>query len=119
MAFSRIDTTSQSRAGARRSAGNNAICLDCPALDLDRHAALWLFVDLSKIKHLPLNHAAIMNAPVFDNRPCPMVLVVLAANLGAQKHDADSRFDHGPARHLDGLPTVWASSPCRLTERST
>jgi hypothetical protein len=60
-----------------------------------------------------------MNAPVFDNRPCPMVLVVLAANLGAQKHDADSRFDHGPARHLDGLPTVWASSPCRLTERST
>src|SRR5208283_4563363 len=56
-------------------------------------------VDLSKIKHLPLNHAAIMNAPVFDNRPCPMVLAVLAANLGAQKHDADSRFDHGPARH--------------------
>ena len=30
-ALNRIDTTSQSRTGARRSSGNNAICLDCPA----------------------------------------------------------------------------------------
>ena len=78
--------------------------------DLDRLAPRrsLAVVDLSKIKHLPLNHAAIMNAPVFDNRPCPMVLAVLAANLGAQKHDADSRFDHGPARHLVGTTGVCA-----------
>src|SRR5208282_2367994 len=43
-----------------------------------------------------------MNAPVFDNRPCAMFLAVLAANLGAQKHDADSRLVHGRARSLVG-----------------
>ena len=78
--------------------------------DLDRLAprGFLIVVDLSKIQYLPLNHAAIMNAPIFDNRPCPMVLAVLAANLGAQKHDADSRFDHGPARHLVGTTGVCA-----------
>src|ERR1019366_1883751 len=65
-------------------------------------------VDLSKIQYLPLNHAAIMNAPVFDNRPCAMVLAVLAANLGAQKHDADSRLAHGRARSLVGTTGVCA-----------
>src|ERR1019366_6777759 len=63
---------------------------------------------LSKIQYLPLNHAAIMNAPVFDNRPCAMVLAVLAANLGAQKHDADSRLAHGRARSLVGTTGVCA-----------
>ena len=29
-----------------------------------------------------------MNPPVFDNRPRAMFLAVLAANLGAQKHEA-------------------------------
>ena len=84
--------------------------------DLDRLAprGFLIVVDLSKIQYLPLNHAAIMNAPIFDNRPCPMVLAVLAANLGAQKHDADSRFDHGPARHLVGTTGVCADlEACR------
>ena len=78
--------------------------------DLDRLAprGFLIVVDLSKIQYLPLNHAAIMNAPIFDNRPCPMVLAVLAANSGAQKHDADLRFDHGPARHLVGTTGVCA-----------
>jgi hypothetical protein len=49
-----------------------------------------------------------MNAPVFDNRPCAMVLAVLAANLGAQKHDADSRLAHGRARRLVGTTAVCA-----------
>src|ERR1035437_9525793 len=49
-----------------------------------------------------------MNAPVFDNRPCAMVLAVLAANLGAQKHDADSRLAHGRARSLVGTTGVCA-----------
>src|ERR1019366_3681226 len=78
--------------------------------DLDRLAPRrsLAVVDLSKIKYLPLNHAAIMNAPVFDNRPCAMVLAVLAANLGAQKHDADSRLAHGRARSLVGTTGVCA-----------
>jgi hypothetical protein len=56
--------------------------------DLDRLAPrrFLAVVDLSKIQHLPLKHAAIMNASVFDNRPCPMFLPVLATNLEAQKH---------------------------------
>ena len=51
--------------------------------DLDRLAPCHSLavVDLSKIQYLPLNHAAIINAPVFDNRPCAMFLAVLAANL--------------------------------------
>src|ERR1017187_9854085 len=78
--------------------------------DLDRLAPRrsLAVVDLSKIQYLPLNHAAIMNAPVFDNRPCAMVLAVLAANLGAQKHDADSRLAHGRARSLVGTTGVCA-----------
>src|SRR5271155_5134400 len=76
-------------------------------------------VDLSKIQHLPLNHATIMNAPVLHNRPCPMSLAVLVANLGAQKHDADSRAARGRARSLVGTTGVCAnlgpakSSACR------
>src|ERR1019366_8522946 len=78
--------------------------------DLDRLAPRrsLAVVDLSEIKHLPLNHAAVMNAPVFDNRPCAMFLAVLAANLGAQKHDADSRLAHGRARSLVGTTSVCA-----------
>src|ERR1017187_8461775 len=104
MALSRIDTTSQSRAGARRSACDLFGLPGAFIEDLDRLAPRrsLAVVDLSKIKHLPLNHAAIMNAPVFDNRPCAMFLAVLAANLGAQKHDADSRLAHGRARSLVG-----------------
>ena len=51
--------------------------------DLDRLAprGFLIVVDLSKIQYLPLNHAAIMNAPIFDNRPCPMVLAVLGRIL--------------------------------------
>jgi hypothetical protein len=37
-----------------------------------------------------------------------MVLAVLAANLGAQKHDADSRLAHGRARSLVGTTGVCA-----------
>src|SRR5450631_816095 len=76
-------------------------------------------VDLSKIQHLPLNHAAIMNAPVLDNRPCPMFLAVLVTNLGAQKHDADSRLACAHARSLvgttSGLENLGSakSSACR------
>ena len=72
--------------------------------DLDRLAprGFLIVVDLSKIQYLPLNHAAILNAPVFDNRPRAMFLAVLAANLGAQKHDANSRLAPGRARHLVG-----------------
>src|ERR1017187_6810061 len=89
--------------------------------DLDRLAPRHSLavVDLSKIKYLPLNHAAIINAPVFDNRPCAMFLAVLAANLGAQKHDADSRLAHGRARSLvgttGGCANLGASKPraCR------
>jgi hypothetical protein len=38
-----------------------------------------------------------------------MVLAVLAANLGAQKHDADSRLAHGRARSLVGTTGVCAN----------
>src|ERR1043166_4640232 len=104
MALNRIEITSQSRTGASRPSGNSAICLDCPAPSSKTSIARrsLAVVDLSKIKHLPLNHAAVMNAPVFHNRPCAMFLAVLAANLGAQKHDADSRLAHGGARDLVG-----------------
>jgi hypothetical protein len=57
-----------------------------------------------------LNHAAVMNASVFDNRPCPMFLAVLATNLEAQKHDADSRLAHGRARSLVGTTGVCSTS---------
>src|ERR1700683_2682252 len=76
-------------------------------------------VDLSKIQHLPLNHAAVMSAPVLHNGPCPMFLAVLATNLGAQKHDADSRLACARARSLVGTTGVLAnlssakSSACR------
>ena len=43
-------------------------------------------VDLSEIQHLPLNHAAVVSAPVLYNGPCPMFLAVLATNLETQKH---------------------------------
>src|SRR5271154_2283171 len=89
--------------------------------DLNRPAPrrFLAVVDLSKIQHLPLNHATIMNAPVLHNRPCPMRLAVLVANLGAQKHDADSRLARGRARSLVGTTGVLAnlssakSSACR------
>src|SRR5450432_2815963 len=89
--------------------------------DLDRLAPRrsLTVVDLPKIQHLPLNHAAIVNASVLDNRPCPMFLAVLATNLGAQKHDADSRPARGRARSLVGTTDVCAnltsakSSACR------
>jgi hypothetical protein len=51
-----------------------------------------------------------MNASVFDNRPCPMFLAVLATNLGAQKHDADSRLAHARARSLVGTTGVCSTS---------
>src|ERR1700686_1149909 len=76
-------------------------------------------VDLSEIQHLPLNHAAVVSAPVLYNGPCPMFLAVLATNLGAQKHDADSRPARGRARSLVGTTGVLAnlssakSSACR------
>src|ERR1700687_2745332 len=76
-------------------------------------------VDLSEIQHLPLNHAAVVSAPVLYNGPCPMFLAVLATNLGAQKHDADSRLARGRARSLVGTTGVLAnlssakSSACR------
>src|ERR1019366_3866746 len=54
-----------------------------------------------------------MNAPVFENRPCAMVLAVLAANLGAQKHDADSRLAHGRARSLVGTTGHANPMTCR------
>src|ERR1019366_6258174 len=50
-----------------------------------------------------------MNPPVFDNRPRAMFLAVLAANLGAQKHDADSRLANGSARDLVGTTSGFAS----------
>ena len=89
--------------------------------DLNRPAPrrFLAVVDLSKIQHLPLNHATIMNAPVLHNRPCPMSLAVLVANLGAQKHDADLRLARGRARSLVGTTGVLAnlssakSSACR------
>jgi len=54
-------------------------------------------VDLSKIQHLPLNHATIMNAPVLHNRPCPMSLAVLVAILGAQNM-TQTRASPAPAQ---------------------
>jgi hypothetical protein len=60
-----------------------------------------------------------MNPPVFDNRPRAMFLAVLAANLGAQKHDADSRLANGSARDLVGTTSGFTSigsskpRPCR------
>src|ERR1700686_1634759 len=50
-----------------------------------------------------------MNAPVLHNRPCPMSLAVLVANLGAQKHDADSRVACTRARSLVGTTGVCAN----------
>jgi hypothetical protein len=50
-----------------------------------------------------------MNPPVFDNRPRAMFLAVLAANLGAQKHEADSRLANGSARDLVGTTSSFAS----------
>src|ERR1700693_1341008 len=76
-------------------------------------------VDLSGTHPLPLNHAAVVSAPVLYNGPCPMFLPVLATNLGAQKHDADSRLARGRARSLVGTTGVLAnlssakSSACR------
>src|SRR5580658_7972656 len=59
-------------------------------------------VDLAEIGHLSLNHAPALNAPVLDDRPGPMLLAILAANLVAQKHDADSRRAANRARALVG-----------------
>src|SRR5450759_2283637 len=39
-----------------------------------------------------------------------MFLAVLATNLEAQKHDADSRLDHGCARSLVGTTGVSSTS---------
>src|SRR6202521_1958224 len=79
--------------------------------DLNRPAPrrFLAVVDLSKIQHLPLNYATIMNAPVLHNRPCPMSLAVLVANLGAQKHDAVSRLARRRARSLVGTTAVLAN----------
>src|SRR5450755_2563165 len=60
-----------------------------------------------------------MSAPVLHNGPCPMFLAVLATNLGAQKHGADSRVACTRARSLVGTTGVLAnlssakSSACR------
>ena len=58
--------------------------------DLDRLAPrrLLAVIDLAEIKHLALNDAAVVHAPVFHHRPRAMLLAVLTANLSAQKHDA-------------------------------
>jgi hypothetical protein len=49
---------------------------------------------------LPLNHAAIMTAPVFGHRPCAMAVAVLAANPRAQKRPRTRRLAHRRARSL-------------------
>jgi len=48
-------------------------------------------VDRTKLEDLPLNHAAIMTAPVFGHPPCAMAVAVLAANLRAQKRPRTRR----------------------------
>src|SRR5258707_14034904 len=104
--------------------GNKRILLGWPVAlfeDLNRLAPrrFLAVVDLSEIQHLPLNHAAVVSAPVLYNGPCPMFLAVLATNLGAQKHDADSRLARGRARSLVGTTGDLAnlssakSSACR------
>src|SRR6202020_1280225 len=71
---------------------------------LDRAAPgrMLAIVDLAEIGHLSLNHAPALNAPVLDHRPGPMHLAILAANLVAQKHSADSRRAANRARALVG-----------------
>src|SRR5208337_944212 len=63
-------------------------------------------VDLPEIEHLSLNHATAPDAPVLDDRPGPMLLAVLAANLVAQKHAPDSRRAPRRARDLVGTTAV-------------
>src|SRR5450432_2518632 len=72
--------------------------------DLDRATPgrMLAIVDLAEIGYLSLNHAPALNAPVLDNRPGTMLLAVLAANLVAQKHAADSRRAANCARALVG-----------------
>src|SRR5208283_5680969 len=70
-------------------------------------------VDLSEIEHLSLNHATALDATVLDDRPGPMLLAVLAANLVAQKHAADSR--RTPRRARDLVGTTAGSGPTDAT----
>ena len=71
-------------------------------LDRATPGRMLAIVDLAEIGHLSLNHAPALNAPVLDDRPGPMLLAILAANLVAQKHDADSRRAANRARPLVG-----------------
>jgi hypothetical protein len=90
------------RAGRVRDAAPNSVCT--PPLTVMGN------------QHLPLNHAAIANASVLHNRPCPMLLAILATNLGAQKHDADSRVARGRVgRHYRQLRKP---RPCKIKRLS-
>ena len=105
MPLNRIETTSQSRTGAGQFSGNNAICADCPAssnTSIARLPRMLTIIDLAEIGHLSLNHASALDAPVLDDRPSPMLLAILAANLVAQKHAANSRRAVNRARDLVG-----------------
>src|ERR1700733_14939637 len=95
MPLNRIETTSQSRTGAQLVLGEQRDLRRLSRLvaHLDRAAPgrMLAIVDLAEIGHLSLNHAPALDAPVLDDRPGPMLVAILAANLVAQKYDADSR----------------------------
>src|ERR1700733_1855019 len=119
MPLNRIETTSQSRTGAQLVLGEQRDLRRLSRLvaHLDRAAPgrMLAIVDLAEIGHLSLNHAPALNAPVLDDRPGPMLLAVLAANLVAQKHAADSRRPANRARALVGTTDDSARRPSANT----
>jgi hypothetical protein len=84
---------------------------------LDRAAPgrMLAIVDLAEIGHLSLNHAPALDAPVLDDRPGPMLLAILAANLVAQKHAADSPRAANRARPLVGTTDDSGGRPSTNT----
>jgi hypothetical protein len=62
--------------------------------DLDRFTpdlALTV-VNLSKIKHLPLDHLTASDPAVFDQIPIAMLLAIFLSRRAAQKHDGMPLF---------------------------
>ena len=84
--------------GEKRDLGRASAFVE--RLDRPAPTGALAVVDFAEIKHLPLNHAPVVNPAVFDHRPIPMLLAVLAANLMAQKHAPASRR---PDRRRKGL----------------
>jgi hypothetical protein len=53
-------------------------------------------VDLAQIQHVPLQHASAAHALVLDKAPVAVLLAVLLANRGAQKHDGNRLCRESP-----------------------